>query len=58
MLGKLVSNPNAIRILEKNQDRIDWDKLSENPNAIYLLEKNQDRINWFFYQEIPMQYHY
>jgi hypothetical protein len=37
----LCLNPNAIHLLEKNQNKIDWYYLSENPNAINLLEKNQ-----------------
>src|SRR5437588_230151 len=33
-------NPNAIHLLEKNQEKINWVWLSLNPNAIDLLEKN------------------
>ena len=41
------SNPRAIRILEKNPDRIVWQYyLSRNENAIHLLEKNVDKIDW------------
>ena len=39
-------NLNAISILEKNIDIIDWYYLSGNANAISLLEKNIDKINW------------
>ena len=39
-------NPNAIHLLEQNQDKIDWNNLSKNPNAIHLLEQNKDKINW------------
>ena len=42
----LSSNPNAIHLLEENQDRIDWNFLSMNPNAIHLLEQNIDKIDW------------
>ena len=42
----LSGNPNAIHLLDKNQDKIDWVRLSGNPNAIHLLEKNQDKIDW------------
>ena len=44
----LSENPNAIHLLEKNQDKINWAELSRNPNpyAIALLEKNQDKIDW------------
>ena len=37
----LSKNPNAIHLLEANQDKIDWYMLSTNPNAIPLLEANQ-----------------
>jgi hypothetical protein len=39
-------NPNAIHLLEQNQDKIWWEMFSLNPNAIHLLEQNQDKINW------------
>ena len=37
---------NAISILEKNLDKIDWPNLSSNMNAISILEKNLDKIDW------------
>ena len=42
----LSKNPNAIDLLEQNQDKIDWKILSRNEGAIHLLEKNQDKIDW------------
>jgi hypothetical protein len=39
-------NENAIHLLEKNIDKIDWKYLSLNHNAIHLLEKNLDKIDW------------
>jgi hypothetical protein len=33
-------------LLEKNLDKVNWNKLSKNPNAIKLLEANLDKINW------------
>ena len=36
----------AIRILEKNQDKIDWYNLSGNSFAIEMLKKNKDKIVW------------
>ena len=39
-------NHNAIHILEKNLDKIDWSELSVNPNAIHLLENNLNKVNW------------
>jgi hypothetical protein len=40
-------NENAIQLLEKNPDKIDWHMLSANENAIKLLEQNPDKIDWF-----------
>ena len=40
------TNPEAIRILEDNPDKIDWSALSSNPAATRLLEKNQEKIVW------------
>jgi hypothetical protein len=37
-------NPNAIKLLEENPNKIDWCRLSINSNAIHLLEKNTDKI--------------
>jgi len=42
----LSRNPNAIHLLEKNIDKINWFELSRNPNAIPLLEKHLDKIDW------------
>ena len=39
-------NPNAIKLLKKNQDKINWEYLSLNPNAIELLKENLNKINW------------
>jgi hypothetical protein len=39
-------NPNAIHLLERNPDKIDWCWLSSNPNAIHLLEQNLDKVDW------------
>jgi len=36
----------AIYLLEKNPDKINWIVFSLNPSAIHLLEQNQDKINW------------
>ena len=44
---KLIScYANAIRLLEKNLDKIHWYNLSSNPNAISILEKIIDKIHW------------
>jgi len=39
-------NPNAISIIEKNLDKVDWENLCKNPNAIHILEKNWNKICW------------
>jgi len=46
-------NPNAIHLLEENQDKIDWSDLSQNPNAIHLLEQNIDKIHWYWLSRNP-----
>ena len=33
------SNPNAIHLLERNPNKINWFELSRNPNAIHLLAR-------------------
>ena len=50
-------NPNAIHLLEKNINKINWDMLSANPNAIHLLEQHTDKINWFWLSENPNAIH-
>lgn len=39
-------NKHAIKIIEKNLDKIYWRCLCTNENAIHILENNQDKINW------------
>ena len=36
----------AIKLLEKNPNKISWGALSENPLAMQLIENNQDKIQW------------
>jgi hypothetical protein len=40
-------NPNAIHLLEANQDKISWWRLTLNPNpkAFHLLEKNLHKLD-------------
>ena len=33
-------------IIEKNVNKISWQRLSANPNAIDLLEDNKTKIDW------------
>ena len=49
----LSANPNAIQLLEKNPERIDWYVLSSNPNAVHLLEKNREKIDWRYFSANP-----
>ena len=56
-MGFLAYNPNAIHLLEKYPDRIQWGLLSANPNAIHLLEKNLDKIKWQWLSENPNAIH-
>ena len=53
----LSENPNAIHLLERNPDKINWDHLSANPNAIHLLEQNIDKIEWNHLSENPNAIH-
>ena len=45
--SSLSKNPNALDLLEKNQNKINWYNLSLNPNAIEFLKKNANKINLF-----------
>ncbi len=53
----LCENPNAIQLLEDNQDKIDWWVLSSNPNAIHLLEANPNEIDWEYLSTNPNAIH-
>ena len=47
-LERIVFNINAIDLIEKNIDKINFSYLSYNPNAIHLLKKNSQKIDWIF----------
>lgn len=49
----LSENQNAVHLLEKYPEYINWAVLSSNPNAVHLLEKNQDKLNWFSISSNP-----
>jgi hypothetical protein len=53
--SEISKNPNAIYLLEKNQDKIDWKLLAMNPNpcAIHLLVKNPRGYNLNILSKIP-----
>ena len=53
----LSSNQNAIHLLEKNVDKVDWYRLANNPNAIYILEQNVDKICWSYLSSNPNATH-
>ena len=42
----LALNPNAMHIIEKNLNRIEFSVLACNPNAISIIEKNLDQYNF------------
>ena len=50
-------NPNAIHLIDANQDKIDWYILSANPNAIHLLEANPYKIDWYELSGNPSAIH-
>ena len=41
----LSRNPNAIRLLKKNQNKINWNVLIHNENATEILENNKKKKN-------------
>jgi hypothetical protein len=43
---QLSLNENAIDILERNLEKIDWYNLSINENSISIFENHKDKINW------------
>ena len=42
----LSGNPNAVTLLEQNQDKIHWDYASSNPGAVPLIKNNMDKVKW------------
>jgi hypothetical protein len=42
----LSCNPNALHILLKNKDKIDWESFSSNPAAIPYLLEHPEKIDW------------
>ena len=54
----LSMNPNAIKFLESNPEKINWFYLCLNPNAIELLESNQDEITWYNLSSNPAIFTY
>lgn len=50
-------SPLAIKMLEENYEKIDWDQLSANPSAIHLLEKNPHKINIWYLVYNPAAIH-
>ena len=54
----LSSNSNAIHILEKNLDKVNYIWLCINPNAIPILEKNLDKVIWDMLSSNPSIFTY
>ena len=50
--------PEAIQLLEKNPDKIDWFWLSSNPAAIQLLKANPEKIDWAMFSSNPAIFEY
>jgi ribosomal protein L24E len=50
-------SPDAIKLLEKNPHKINWEWLSRNPSAIHLIEKNLDKIDWHYLSLNPSAIH-
>ncbi len=50
----------AMKLLEKNPDKIDWSCLSMNNSkgAMQLLEKNTDKIHWYSFSSNPYIFTY
>ena len=46
-------NPNAIKLLSEELDKIHWSNLSQNPSTIRLLSENLDKIYWRVLSENP-----
>lgn len=46
---ELSSNPNAIDLLLRNMEKINWEQFSLNTNkhAVDILEKNLDKVEWY-----------
>ena len=54
----LSANPNAIHLLEKNVDKINWNCLSINPSIFeYDYEAMRNRINLFKEELVSKQFH-
>ena len=45
----LSENPNAIHLLEKNINKIDWEIIcyNSNPNAVHIIERYPEKIDWW-----------
>lgn len=62
--AEFLVNPNAISILEKYPERVDWDILSDNPNIDKfiqrnprLFEKNKDKLQYTALSRNPAIFH-
>jgi hypothetical protein len=58
--SRIVYNPLAIDIIEKNLDKLDkwaWTALAQMPEAIGIIEKNMDKINFDYLARNPAAKH-
>jgi len=46
-------NPNAIHILSKHMDKVNWKMFSKNPSAISILMENPDKISFYDFLKNP-----
>ena len=53
----LSSNANAVHLLEKYREKIDWTCICENPKAIHLIEQNMDKADMEILSENPAAIH-
>ena len=51
------TNLKAIKLLEKNIDKIHWNILSMNPYAIHIIEANIEKIDWSLLSGNPSAIH-
>ena len=57
VLHDLLRNPCAIKIIEKNLDKISWRALTCNRNAIHIIEKNLYKFDWWPLSQNPGAIH-
>ena len=51
------THPDAISLLAKNLDKVEWCALSANPSAVSIIENNLDKAVWSFVSRNPNAIH-